>query len=272
VSTHGIGAVVTLTTEVRDYNDDLVDPAGITLTVMLPDGTTVGPFSAPEVVPDSLGAYHYDFATAGRPAGRYIARWVSTNPTGVDEESFDVAAMWAEAGVISLAEAKQQLNITTSDHDDELSMYVQAVTAVCERYVGALGRRTYVETHVGGYGLVLNRAPVLSIASATSTLTSGLDQAVGDLDIDVSTGVVRRLDGGYMCGPLRVTYAAGRAEIPPHVRLAALMLLQHLWETQRGQMGGVRVGGSDEVYDPRWGFAIPRRVLELLGDQISGIA
>jgi hypothetical protein len=271
VSTHGIGAVVTLTTEIRDSTGALVDPASIAVTILLPDGATVGPFVAPTVVRDSLGVYHYDHPAA--MAGRHIARWVSTTPTGVDEESFDVAQMWAEAGIISLSEAKKQLNIDLDDTDDdeEIAGFIRAVTAICERHVGALTRRTYSELLSGGYGLVLSHPPVLSVTSVTSTRIGGLDQAVGDLDVDGPSGILRRLDGGYV-GPVRVTYLAGRTEIPPNVRLAALVLLQHLWETQRGASGGVRVGGSDEVFDPRFGFAIPRRVLELLGDQPAGIA
>ncbi|MEU8270830.1 hypothetical protein AB0B89_27190 [Sphaerisporangium sp. NPDC049002] len=272
MSTHGIGAVVTLTTEVRNSADVLVDPAAVSLTILLPDGTTVGPFISPAVVRDSVGAYYYDFATTA--AGRHIARWVSTTPTGVDEESFDVAAMWSEAGVISLSGAKKQLNIDADDHDadEEISGFARSVTEVCERHVGALGRRSYTEKHSGGYQIALNHTPVLLLTSAVAVRTGGLGLDVADLDVDGPTGIVERLDACYMAGPIRFTYVAGRTDIPPHVDLAAKILLQHLWDTQRGQSGGVRVGGSDEVYDPRFGFAIPRRVLELLGDQVSGIA
>lgn len=269
MSTSAFGAARRLATKTRDGDGALFNPGSITLLVLLPDGTSDGPFTP---VNDGLGLFHYDYTSL--QSGRHIARWVTVSPAGAGEETFDVAALWAEAGVVSLAEAKKQLNIADDDTDDdeEISGFVRSVTEVCERHVGALSRKTYAELHSGGYMLALNHPPVLSLTSAVGVRNNVIDQAVADLDADPGTGVIRRLDGCYMAGPIRVTYLAGRADIPPHVRLAALILLQHLWDTQRGQMGGVRVGGSDEVFDPRFGFAIPRRVLELLGDQPPGIA
>ncbi|WP_084963752.1 head-tail connector protein [Thermoactinospora rubra] len=266
--TFAFGAAARLSTEVR-VNGTLTNATTISLTILRPDGTTDGPFTP---VNDGIGLYHYDYTSA--QAGRHIARWTTTGPVGADEESFDVAAQWAEAGVISLVAAKKQLNIDLSDteDDEEIQDYLRSVTEICERYVGALVRRTVVEKHAGGYALALNHAPVLSLTSVVAIESGGVDQAVADLDLDGPTGIVQRKDGGFMCGPFRVTYVPGRLEIPPHVSQAAKILLQHMWETQRGTMGGVRVGGSDEVYDPRFGFTIPRRAVELLGDQPPGIA
>ena len=272
MSTYGIGAAVRLTTEVRDSAGVLVAPAAIQVTIQLPDGTTAGPFTPPAVVNTGMGLYHYDYVTAA--AGHHIARWATVSPTSNDEEPFEVAAEWSEAGIISLAAAKKQLNIDADDHDDdeEIADFLRSVTEICERYVGALARTTHVEKHRGGYGIALNHAPVLSLTSVTAIDTGGVDQTVADLDLNGPTGIVQRKDGGRMCGPLRVTYVAGRMRIPPNVSQAAKILLQHMWETQRGQMGGVSFGGSGETWDPRFGFSIPRRAQELLGDQPPGIA
>lgn len=269
MTTYAFGAVARLSTTVKDAAGTLIDPVTISLTVQLPDGTTSAPLTP---VHDSTGVYHRDYTPT--QAGRHIARWTTTTPTGAQEESFDVAPQWAEAGLLSLTEAKQQLNIAAdeTDYDDEIQGFVRSVTAICERYVGSLARAIYVEKHRGGYGIALNRPPVLTLTSVDAVQTGGTSQTVADLDVDGETGIVQRLDGGYMCGPLRVTYVAGRTQIPPNVRQAALIILQHMWETQRGAMGGVRVGGADEVYDPRFGFSIPRRAQELLGDMMPGIA
>jgi hypothetical protein len=272
VTTYAFGSSVRLSIEVRNSAGTLVNPSAIALTIQLPDATTVGPFTTPAVVSDGTGLYRYDYTPT--QAGRHIGRWVTTTPTAADEEPFEVAAQWAEAGVLSLTEAKKQLNIDADDlsDDEEISGFIRSVTDVCERYVGALGRKTYVEKHGGGYMLALNRAPVLSLTTVEAVMTGGTDQTVADLDVDGPTGIVQRLDGRYMCGPLRVTYVAGRTDIPPNVRQAALIILQHMWETQRGAMGGVSFGGSGEVFDPRFGFSIPRRAQELLGDQPPAIA
>ncbi|MCT9932448.1 phage gp6-like head-tail connector protein [Planotetraspora sp. A-T 1434] len=240
-----------------------VDPATVTVTVLQPDGTTLGPFTG---VRDSAGTYHYDYTPA--MAGRHIARWVTTTPSGMDEEPFEVFATWSEAGIISLAEAKAQLNIASTDttDDEEISGFIRSVTAICERYAGAIVRRTHVEKHRGGYGIALAWAPVLSLTSVAAVETGGVDQEVADLDLDGPTGIVQRKDGRYMRGPFRVSYVAGRTEVPPDIRQAALIILQHVWDTQRGQMGTVRGRSSEEPWDPRKGFSIPRRALELLGD------
>lgn len=264
MSVYGVGAVVRLSTEVRDSARALVTPASIQVTIQLPDGTTDGPFTP---VSDGVGLYHYDITTA--VAGRHIARWDTVTPTSNDEEPFEVVAQWNEAGLLSLTEAKDQLNIDVADqdYDQEIQGFIRSITEVCEKYVGALARTTHVERHRGGRGMVLLHSPVLSLTSVAAIETNGADQAVADLDLDQPTGIVQRKDGGWMRGPYRVTYVAGQTSIPAHVRQAALIILQHMWETQRGTMGGVRVGGSDEVYDPRFGFSIPRRAQELLGDE-----
>ncbi|GAA3077853.1 hypothetical protein [Streptosporangium carneum] len=262
--TYAFGAPARLTTEIRS-SGQLVTPASITLTIRLPDGTTAGPLTPPA---DGVGLYHYDYVSP--QAGRHIARWTSTGPATATEEPFDVAPMW-DAGIVSLAETKKHLNITSTADDAELAEVVRAVTPVVERHAGAVTRRIHVEDHPGGYALALQHTPVLTITSITGARPGVLNQAVDQLADAQVTGVVQRLDGGWISGPVRVTYTAGRTEVPANVRLAALIIIGHLWEIQRGTVAP-RLGGDDEVWDPRAGFAVPRRALELLGEQVSGIA
>lgn len=250
--------------------DVLTTPASITLTILRPDGTTDGPFTPSS---DGVGLFHYDYTSL--QSGQHVARWVTVAPGGADEESFDVTPLWGEAGIVSLSAAKKQLNIDEDDHvdDEEIQGFIRAIAGPCERIAGSLVRRTVVEKHRGGgCALALNRPPVLSLISVVAIGTVGVDQALADLDLDGPTGIVQRLDGGRMRGPFRVTYLAGRTEVLAHVSQAGKIILQHMWETQRGQMGGVSFGGSGEVYDPRFGFSIPRRAHELLGEQTPGIA
>lgn len=263
--TSAFGAARRLATQVRSAGT-LADPASIELTIRLPDGTTAGPFSP---INDGIGLYHYDFTPA--QAGRHIARWVTTNPSGADEEPFEVAELWADAGVVSLADAKAQLNIASTTYDDEISGFIRSVTAVCERYVGSLGRKSYTERHAGGRVIVLLHAPVLTVTSITPVRSGATAPDLGDLDVDSATGIIRHLCG-RISGPVMVTYTAGRVDIPPNVRQAALLIIQHMWETQRGASGSVRVGGADEAFDPRQTFSIPRRAQELLGAQNPVIA
>jgi hypothetical protein len=81
-------------------------------------------------------------------------------------------------------------------------------------------------------------------------------------------GTISRVDGSaFPAGRYTVTYTAGRAAVPPTIKLAALILLQHLWRTQYGA-SRVPSGGNDDwsVTDPipGFGYAVPNRVLQLL--------
>lgn len=273
MSEYPVGTLVRLRSEIRGLDNVLVNPASLSLTVLAPDGTPQGPYALPgDIQTDGTGLFHYDYPLA--QAGRHIARWLATTPTAVHEELFEGIAAFASVGIFSLAEAKKHLNVDEDSHDDdeEIQGFIRSVTEVCERYVGALVRTVHTQRVEGGRGIALNHFPVLSITSITAVWPGHVPPALADLHIDETTGVIQRKDGDRICGPLIVIYVAARTAIPSHVRLAGKILLQHLWETQRGQQGGASFGGSQEPWDPRFSFAIPRRVLELLGDPVSGLA
>lgn len=177
------------------------------------------------------------------------------------------------ADLITVEEAKQQLNIQSGVHDPELAAYVSATTAAVEHHVGPVLARDVTEVHRSGPVLALDQAPALSLTSVTPVLSGGTGHPITDLDLDPPTGIVRRLDGGWFVGPLRVEYQAGRADVPPHIGLAARIILQHLWSTQRGMRGAPRIGGmADTLGVPGSGYAIPNAALELLGPALPGIA
>lgn len=176
--------------------------------------------------------------------------------------------------LLTLAEAKAQLNISTSTDDEELQTYVDAVTAVVEEYIGPVEPREVTERHDtegGRRAVVLRTTPVLSLTSVEPLLTGGISYPVDGLDLDPDTGEVRRVDGGWFRGLLLFTLQAGRAgvpPVPPTINLAARMLVQHLWRTQHpSRSGGLPGGGEDfSVTQPivGFGYAVPNRVLELL--------
>ncbi|WP_371670024.1 phage gp6-like head-tail connector protein [Streptomyces sp. NBC_00289] len=173
--------------------------------------------------------------------------------------------------LLTLAEAKAQLDIDTSTDDLELQVYVNALTATIERHVGPVEIRTVTETvNSRGPALALTQAPVASLTSLTPLQMGGTAVAVEDVYVDPDSGVVRRADGGnFYGGPWRAVYQAGRGSVPPTINLAARILLQHLWRTQYGASRGLSgVGGGDDYSVtepvPGWGYAIPNRVLQLL--------
>ncbi|MFD0146210.1 MULTISPECIES: head-tail connector protein [unclassified Streptomyces] len=171
--------------------------------------------------------------------------------------------------LVTLAEAKAQLDIDSTDHDDELQRYINALTAPIERHVGPVEDREVAEVIEGRTAtLCLSTVPAVSLTSILPVLTSGQAVAVDTVHLDGAKGIVRRLDGGNFRGGLwTVTYTAGRGGIPETIKLAALILLQHLWRTQYGAARGGSGGADDfDVNEPivGWGYAIPNRVLQLL--------
>jgi hypothetical protein len=172
--------------------------------------------------------------------------------------------------LITLEQAKAQLDLETASHDTELQLYIGALTSAIERHTGPVENRTVTEVvNSRGPLLALTQAPAVSLTSITPVLTGGLAIDVADVALDGDSAVVRRLDGGsFYGGPWTVVYTAGRgATVPDTIQLAALMLLQHLWRTQYGAARG-SVGGGDDVSVtepiPGFGYAIPYRVLQLL--------
>ncbi|QXE36975.1 phage gp6-like head-tail connector protein [Streptomyces sp. GMY02] len=172
--------------------------------------------------------------------------------------------------LLTLADAKAQLDIVTDGHDTELAAYVDGVTSAIEAHVGPVENRSVTETHdlpaSGARVLVLRQTPAVSLTSVVPVLTGGVVYDVAGLDLDPSTGEVRLLNGRRLYGPLRFVYTAGRGTVPATINLAARIMLQHLWQTQ---YGAARGAGRADDFDatqpiPGWGYAIPARVLELL--------
>ncbi|MGW1546614.1 head-tail connector protein [Streptomyces sp. NPDC002346] len=173
--------------------------------------------------------------------------------------------------LLTLADAKAQLNITTDSNDTELQAYVDAATPVIERFIGPCDETQVSEVHdLGRSGsrlLVLRKTPAVSVTSIVDELSGSEAVAATAVVLDGEVGSLRRRDGGALRGLLRVTYTAGRTEVPATVNLAARMLVQHLWQTQNASRGPVLPGGGDySVSEPvaGLGYAVPNRVLELL--------
>jgi hypothetical protein len=257
-----LGAVVPLGTTVRDAAGALANAGAMTLTITLPDQTTV---TVSPVTPASTGTYAYDYQTA--QAGRHVVRWVASGVNaGAYTDSFDVREA-APPGILSLSDAKAHLNIASTAHDDEVRGWIEAVTAAVEVFTGPVVVRTVVEDHdaCGALTLSLRQPPVLSLTTVSPVLTGGTAYTVGGLDAS-SSGIVRSLDGSRLYGPLRVTYTAGRRIVPAAITAAAKIILQHLWRTQQGPGRPQRGLDDFDVTEPipGLGYAIPNRAVQML--------
>lgn len=258
------GQVYESTLTVRDAGGALTDPATVTLTVTKPDGTAVTP--APVPAHDSTGTYSYDYILPA--AGLYKFAWSTTSPATAPTP--DYVNVRDFISIVSRAEVKQHLNITTTTDDDELAKHMMGATELVEAKVGICVPRAFTERVTGGpYELVLPVRPVLSVTTVTSRRPGGQvwDNTGGDvLDVDGDAGIIALLDGGgFWDGPWDVALTAGRRVILERFIDGCMEQIRHTWETQRGSMPPSVLGG-EKVFTATsgWSFTVPRRVLEYL--------
>jgi hypothetical protein len=266
----------------------LVNADTMTLTITLPDDTTV-----PTVVaPASTGHYQYDYLTT--QPGRHVAHWVGTgtNP-GAYVDIFDVRT--ASPGyLVSLATMKNQLNLNnTTASDEDLRDFIESATDAVERIRNeAVIRRTFVDEiylpeYFRGIGQVANSAmpygidtarfrvaishtPALSLTSV-ARVDGTMTWDVANLHLDPA-GIIDVMFGPTLVGHIAVTYVAGYRIVPESFTKAAEFIVQNLWQTRRGVKGGPRVGGTETTMVPGIGFAIPNQAMELLGGGMPGMA
>ncbi|MFF7966757.1 head-tail connector protein [Streptomyces sp. NPDC007903] len=180
--------------------------------------------------------------------------------------------------IVTLADTKAQLGISADDtrDDTELLGYVDAAAAAVEKETGrVVERRTFTDQVLVGRPrrtILLPHVPVAELISLVSVDGYAWDVSAGAAVVDADSGAVTVVTGPPLSGTLVAVYEAGPAVVAPNDRLAALIIIQHLWQTQRGTMG-IQLGGDSEGgYVPGRGFAIPRRAQELLANQLPGVA
>ncbi|MEV6791250.1 phage head-tail connector protein [Streptomyces sp. NPDC051320] len=177
--------------------------------------------------------------------------------------------------IITLAQAKAQLGIDPDDtsDDDELQLYLEAATIAVEKARGqVIDVRPVIDDLdlTGAATFVLRSSPAIELTSVEA-VDGSQTWDITALHLYGQSGRVSVLSGPPVTGLVSVSYTAGMQPIPDNYVLAALIIVQHLWETQRGSMG-VQLGGEAEAYTPGRGFAIPRRAIELLGLSLPGVA
>jgi hypothetical protein len=171
------------------------------------------------------------------------------------------------AVIVSLEDAKARLNITTDSDDLELMSFIEAIAAPVENYLHeVVSPRECTEDLelCGERKFWLTNRPVMSLTNAVSI--EGRTWDVSNLRV-TSGGQVRVVTGPRLHGVVTFTYQAGYDVVPPNYREGALVILQHVWETQRGP-GGVRTGviGAEELRKTLSAFTVPAKAREWLGD------
>lgn len=201
-------------------------------------------------------------------------------------------------GIVTLADLKSHLRMpnptTPSTDDDALEGFIYAATEVIEDEVGKVVQRQVIEYHDGGQrALYLRQRPVVQVvevienwgyfnwllAEQPSTTVPATNMFAYSLDNPSEGRVTRRTTGnvsipfmsmgGSYPNNIKVTYIAGRLQVPWSVRLATLELCAHWWQhSQQRQFGSALSGNfDDEIPDgSSTGFnaGLPYRILEIL--------
>jgi hypothetical protein len=135
----------------------------------------------------------------------------------------------------TLADVKSFLGITVSTYDTLLTEMIDTACQNIEAWCGALlAQRTVTETIFPEdqvTNLVLSHAPVISL---TSLSVDDVAETIGDYFTGLSTGFVKRKDGGYITDGTKwvVVYSAGLSTIPEALKQATREYVRDLYQTK----------------------------------------
>ena len=177
---------------------------------------------------------------------------------------------------ITLADAKMHLNIDTPKFDTELTAWLDAACDVVETEAGPIALATFTDefSFVNGRDrtdgasfivlrdIALRQRPVQSLTSITTARAPIVTYDVATYTVETETGILRRLDRSAMPSTMLITYQAGYATPPAWAILAAKIILQHLWRTQRGSRASQSGGDANPVQGI--GYLIPNQAAILM--------
>jgi hypothetical protein len=255
---YDIADSVPIAWDVRDSAGVLVNASTVSLTVTKPDGTTETP-TVP--APSVTGQYRVTYVPTVE--GRYAWRAVTTVPNTAYQDVFEVRET-VSPSLLSLADAKAHLNITSTTHDDEIREYLEAATSIVESYVGPVVRRTHTaRVHGHRRYIPLPHTQVTAVTSIT-LVSDGSAVDLTNLTIDSNAGVISYEDQStFPYWDMDVTYTVGRSTVKANWTLAAKIIVKHNWETQLGNLPSIQ--GDDRGYVVSGsGYLVPFRALSLL--------
>jgi len=247
-------------------------PSTATLTVTTPDQqvqTLNGPWTWEQDGTDWTASYDYLLTQPG--AHRFA--WVTQGPGTAPPPEYENVRNFIS--MVSTSDVHQHLNMTSTASDDELARYKMAATELVEAKVGTCVPRQFtdpVDARTGQtvWELVLPHRPIMSIVQVASVLPSGPVWTPPTVAADADAGTVYQPGlFPFFWGPWDVTYTCGRAVYAERHIQACLEQIRHLWETQRGSMPPALLQG-EEVFTATsgWSFTVPRRVLELVEEDM----
>lgn len=265
--------------DVKDASGNLVNASTATLTITLPDGTSATP--AVTNPPASTGQYRVTYIPT--LPGRYSWTAVTTVPNTAYSDVFDVRDI--PSSLVSLADVKAHLNMTSTANDEALREYMEAATEIIESYIGPVVRRSHTE-RIRGYnnyiiGTGYNRAygyrthislphtNVLAVTAISMVLDGSQPFNLADIAIDTDAGIISSKTGvPFPYWDMDITYTVGKPYVKANWVLAAKIIVKHNWETQLGNLPSIQ-GDDPGFISTGAGYLVPFRALALLGpDQV----
>lgn len=269
MSTYELGQTLVFTVQIVDDagNDADLGGGNPTCTVTRPDGTT----TTASISKPSTGLYWGSLASSNQ-GGRWRGTFTGTGTNSGKLPYTDVIDVWPADPrlIISLADAKAELNHISDVNDDELRLYIAATTEIVEHIVGAVLVRTETHTADGGKTAVLLDERATAITSVT---VDGV--AITDYVADLDSGIVY---AGSSSSPDRftygrqnvvVTYTTGGSSIAPSVIAGARTIAAHLYASSQQARRGRGRSGDGDGSTMVMGYSVPNAAIERLRNQES---
>lgn len=249
-----IGDVYPASVNITDISGAAANSTAMTLTITLPDQTTVIQTSAAGLTNTTVGTYYYDYTTT--LAGKHTVLWVGTgaNP-GTFEDSFYVEPR-PTRGIIGLADAKTFLGLTTTTSDEQLRFFIHASSTAVEQFCNRKFTYRSQTTTFSGSDVLDGIVLPTNAGSITTVVENGVTLGTTDYVLDGQAPILYRRVGTiytryWLPGTdnITVTYTVGSTSIPADVRLAVRFMVRELWDdSQRGNAGSGNPRSSD-TYD-----------------------
>ena len=264
------GSTVTCVATAPDLTTTTYTSTGGTVKVTAPAGST--PSTATANIPASQ-------------VGTYILVWSSTGGvTGSQQDQFTVRP--ARMELLSLTDAKQMLNLSTSDasKDEKIRNLIAAAGDVVENITGPIRSTSRTDYFDGGSPqVVLPARWVVSISSVVETwgavnytLTEQplgfSNDAFGYTWDRNTTTITRRTYGGaaacFQPGlrTVAVSYVEGLATIPQSIQEAAGEYVRHNYRRNdvAFRTTAFNAQSGDDAYNLPGNYSVPNAMMELL--------
>lgn len=286
------GGTVVLTGTYETGTGDLVDPTNPAVDIIDADDVELVTNDDPDRV--SLGQYTYTYVVPDDGAvGMWRIHWsgIIDGLTSGGDDWFNVVTpgeiLTSDYDLLTLDEAKAALNIPLADttFNDELALYVTAVSQRLDDFAGPIIKRSIAdETHDGGDQYIFPiQTPVATVgevieysAGTSTTLTGETNLVAGTYFLEgagTHNSRIRRRatwsDTWFPAGRgnVVISYVAGRfdstADVSPKFKQAAAKTLSWLWRGDQGA-GTATFGAVEGTSLFGLGFALPNAVVELL--------